>query len=105
MTRSIVNPRMNATKNETARIVANARNGDGPAYAAPRARRSNAWLPQAAISPIDNSAGPTRETRFRAPPNAPDRTMARPRIEKSQPTTNSAGEARPSIVNVEAPGR
>src|SRR4029079_12890952 len=37
--------------------------------------------------------------------SAPTTTMANPRIVASQPTTNSAGAARPSIVNIAAPGR
>ena len=96
---------MGTMKYVIATIVPKTRNGEGPAYGAPRARRSKAWLPQAAISPSESSPEPTKSASNREPPRMPAIAIARPSREASQPMTNSAGEARPSIVNVVAPGR
>jgi hypothetical protein len=64
--------------------------------------------PAAAISPIESTTIATISSSVAVRP-PPDRiaitTMPSPRMLPSQPTTNSPGAARPSIVNVPVPGR
>ena len=100
----------NTARSEIGIAAAKTRNGDGPTYAslAPRSP-----LDALRAGPGDRGrptgrAGP-RRCRIvpapSAPPGSRRRSMPRPTIVASQPTTNSAGAARPSMVNVEVPAR
>ena len=95
---------------ETGTTAAKTRNGDGPEvrqHAARRAARCPATRPPA-TSPIDSSDERRRRSTIGASadrrPSAPMTTMPSPRSDASQPTTNSAGAARPSMVKVDVPG-
>ena len=70
-----------------------------PAVRCPATRRRPPARPRGSSSPTTSTIGATAE-----PAIAPMRTVPRPRSEASQPTTKSAGAARPSMVKVDGPG-
>src|SRR4029079_7367437 len=102
-------PTTNPARAVTGTTAASTRNGEGPTYGrTPRARRSMPCDPAPAIRPTASGINPTTR-RIRDVVVPPDRsamlTMARPASVAIQPTTNSPGADRPSMVKVELPGR